>query len=106
MWICIACLTVQFLGAGISKMSGSWSTRFSGWGYPTAFMYVIGALEIIGVVGLFFSKTRKWSAVILIIVMIGAAGTHVLNAEYVRMIHNAVVAGVLLAVISFQTRNS
>jgi putative oxidoreductase len=104
MWTGIACLTVQFLAAGVSKMAGAWASRFSDWGYSMAFMYVIGALEIIGVAGLFFSKTRKWSAAILILIMVGAAITHVLSSEHVRLIHNGVVAGLSFLVIYFDRR--
>jgi len=105
LWISIVCLTVQFLAAGVSKLSGAWTSRFSTWGYSTTFMYGIGVLEIIGVTGLYFSRTRKWSAVLFIVLMVGAACTHVLNAEAVRVIHNVVVAGLALLVIYFDGRS-
>jgi putative oxidoreductase len=99
-WICIAVLTVQFLGAGITKLLGTWSAKFIDWDYPIALMYTIGLLEIMGVIGLYFSKTRKWSAVLFILVMIGAAYTHVSNGEYQRIIHNGIVAGLSFLVFA------
>lgn len=92
MWLCIGCLAVQFLAAGATKLLGAWSSRFADWGYPYAFAHIIGSLEIIGVIGLFFSRTRKWSTLLFIFIMTGAAYTHISNSEYVRIVHNAVVA--------------
>jgi putative oxidoreductase len=104
MWICIAVLTFQFLGAGMTKLLGSWSVRFSAWGYPLAFMYVIGTLETIGVVGLFFSKTRKWSVMLFIIIMFGAAYTHISSAEFLRVIHNGIMVGISLLVMQLNQK--
>jgi uncharacterized membrane protein YphA (DoxX/SURF4 family) len=101
LWICIACLVVQFLAAGLSKIAGAWVSRFSGWGYSVEFMYGVGVLEIMGVAGLFFSRTRKWSALVFILIMIGAAVTHILNSEYVRVIHNGLVAGGSVLIVIF-----
>lgn len=105
MWICIAILTIQFLGAGVTKLTGAWSSKFAGWGYSTAFMYAIGTIEIIGVVGLFISRTRKWSTVLLILIMAGAAYTHISNLEYGRVIHNAIVAGLSFLVMHLDRKS-
>lgn len=94
-WVCIAALTVQFLAAGITKLLGAWSSRFTSWGYPVSLAYFIGLLEIVGVVSLFTSRARKWSALLLIGIMISAALTHIFAGEYVRVIHNGVI--ILLA---------
>ena len=105
MWICISALTVQFLAAGISKLWGTWSVKFEEWGYPLTFMYVIGSLETIGVVGLFFSKARKWSAMLFILIMIGAAYTHFSSSEYLRIIHTGLVVGFLFLVIELNRKS-
>ena len=99
MWICIAVLTLQFLGAGITKLTGSWTARFAGWGYSSAFMYVVGVLEVLGVAGLYIPKYRKWSAMLFILIMFGAAYTHISNSENPRLIHNAIMAGISLLII-------
>lgn len=99
MWICIALLTVQFLAAGIGKFSGAWTIKFAGWGYPIIFMYLIGLLELAGTVGLYLGKTRKWSALLLILIMVGAVCTHAYSTEYLRIIHNLIVAGLGFVVI-------
>ena len=99
MWICISLLTLQFLAAGIGKFLGAWSTKFTEWGYSLAFMYIIGLLELTGVAGLFLRTTRKWSALLLILIMVGAAYTHVSNTDYLRIIHNVTIAGLALLII-------
>jgi uncharacterized membrane protein YphA (DoxX/SURF4 family) len=100
MWICISLLTVQFGSAGLSKFLGDgWSSKFDEWGYPMALAYVVGALEIAAVVSLFFSRTRKWSSVVLMLIMLGAAYTHLSNSEPLRLIHNAVLGGIAFLVM-------
>jgi putative oxidoreductase len=99
MWICIALLTLQFLAAGLGKFLGAWSSKFDGWGYPLMFMYIIGLFELTGVAGLYLSITRKWSALLLILIMIGAAYTHISSTEYLRIIHNVIIAGIASLVI-------
>ena len=99
MWICIAVLSLQFLAAGSGKILGSWAGKFSDWGYPIWFMYLIGLLEIVGLAGLYHSRTRKWSAAILILIMAGAAYTHLTNQEYPRIIHNAIIGGISALVL-------
>jgi uncharacterized membrane protein YphA (DoxX/SURF4 family) len=99
MWICISLLTLQFLGAGVTKLLGGWSSKFIAWGYSSTFVYTIGSLEIIGVVGLFLPKARKWSAILLTFIMVGAAYTHLSYSEPVRVVHNGIITGLLLLVI-------
>ena len=42
-------------------------------------MYFIGAAEVAGAIGLFVERTAFYAAVCLGILMIGAAGTHLMN---------------------------
>lgn len=72
-------LAIAFLGAGSMKLIGGMVEGFEGYGYPGWFSYFIGACEIAGAIGLFIRKTAVYAASGLLIVMIGAVGTHILN---------------------------
>jgi hypothetical protein len=48
---------------------------FRTWGYPDHFYLVIGAIEVIGGVGLLLPRTASVSGIVLAAVMIGAAIT-------------------------------
>lgn len=54
-------------------------------------IYAASALEIAAVIGLVFDTTKKWSTILFISIMIGAAYTHIANAEYARVIYNGIV---------------
>lgn len=82
-WVIAVLLSLAFLMAGISKLTGDHELvlNFQNWGFPIAFMYVVGALEITGAIGLLIKKLRGLAAVGLIFLMMGAIGTHILNSE-------------------------
>ena len=98
MWILIGLLALQFTSAGLPKFTGSWDTKFADWGYPSFFVYLIGLVEIVGIIGLFIRKTRKWAVIALMLTMIGAAITHALNDEASRLIHNFILIALLVSV--------
>jgi uncharacterized membrane protein YphA (DoxX/SURF4 family) len=52
---------------------------FRTWGYPDGFYLVIGAVEVIGGIALLIPRLASYSAIMLAIVMIGAAATQVLR---------------------------
>jgi uncharacterized membrane protein YphA (DoxX/SURF4 family) len=95
MWSFITLMAVQFLAAGVGKITGDWNNMFIRWGYSTSFAYIIGFIEVAAVVGLFVPKTRKWAVLVLIITMIGAVYTHIMNTEYSRIIHNMILFVIL-----------
>lgn len=82
-WIITALLVFGFIFSGYLKVTGNpeMVNGFKQWGYPWFFMYVIGVAELISAVGLPFRKARPWAALTLIIIMIGAIGTHLLHDE-------------------------
>lgn len=95
MWICIVLLALQFLAASAGKLTGAAEENFIRWGYSTVFMYIIGVLEFFCAIGLFFPGFRKRAALGIIVIMAGAAYTHLTHDEGIRVIHNAIL--VLLA---------
>ena len=76
-WFLVA---VEFLGmgaAGYSKFGNpeGWMSMFEGWGYPPAFALVIGGLEMLGASLLWVPSLAAYSALGLIVIMVGAVGT-------------------------------
>jgi uncharacterized membrane protein YphA (DoxX/SURF4 family) len=59
--------------AGAAKfVTGMWQPLFAGWGYPPRFVAVVGAIEILGCVGLFVPRAAFYAAVSLALIMLGA----------------------------------
>ena len=67
------------LKAGIVKLIAHESQviSFARWGYPDWFMYLIGGLEVAGVIGLFIPKLRSLAIFGIIGIMLGAMYTHI-----------------------------
>jgi uncharacterized membrane protein YphA (DoxX/SURF4 family) len=82
-WILQVLLALLFAVQGLVKLMGSpsWIARFNRWGYPQYFYLVVGAAELAGAVLLLIPKLAKFGVLLLAVVMIGAAGTHVLHHE-------------------------
>ncbi|MCW5909682.1 MAG: DoxX family protein [Cyclobacteriaceae bacterium] len=98
-WICASLLALQFLGAGIGKLKVSSLERWHYWGYSDGFMHLIGVLEMLGAIGILIPKLRKWAAIGLIGIMLGAAYTHLAHDEISRLLHVAIVTLVACLVI-------
>jgi len=97
MWLFVSMMALQFIAASIGKFMGAWTNMFIEWGYPVPFMYLVGILEVVAVIGLFVSKFRKWAVLLLLVIMLGAMFTHLMNGEYPRLIHNSIIIGLLSA---------
>ena len=103
-WACAILLAAVFVFAGVSKLEGPsatrWTERFVHWGYPANAQYVIGVLEILGGLGVLIPKWRRASAATLVVLMIGALGTHAMNAEFPRLIPPLVLGGLAFLMYS------
>lgn len=55
---------------------------FARWGYPPAFMYVTGTLEVLGAIGLLIPRLSSLASLCLAALMLGAIGTHLLHGEW------------------------
>ena len=99
-WVGQVLMGLIFILAGIGKLTGGVpvETRFMEWGYPGDFRFVVGTVEFLCGIALFIPRTARYAAFILIGVMIGAFFTHVINAEYGRLIINVAYASVLFGV--------
>ena len=108
LWACAIFLAAAFVFAGISKLEGPsalrWGERFVHWGYPANAHYVVGVLEILGGLGVLIPTWRRAAAATLVVLMIGALGTHAVNAEFSRLIPPLVLGGLALLVYSARPR--
>ena len=109
-WACAIFVAGAFVFAGILKLEGPsairWSERFVHWGYPANAHYVVGVLEILGGLGVLIPKWRRAAAAILVALMIGALGTHAVNAEFPRLIPPLVLGGLASLLYSARPRPS
>jgi putative oxidoreductase len=87
-WVLQFLLAALFTIQGIVKLNASpaWIARFRGWGYPDHFYLVVGLAELLA----------KFSALLLVVVMVGATATHVLHRE-----PQVITTLVLLALLAF-----
>jgi uncharacterized membrane protein YphA (DoxX/SURF4 family) len=103
LWIASGLLAVVMVGPGVQKFTSPvWERMFRAWGYPDGFYLVIGAIEVIGGVGLLIPRVAAYSAAMLSVVMIGAAITQISQGG--RSGVGEIVFAVLLAVIAFARR--
>ncbi len=81
-WVLTVITAGLFLLSALPKffMPG-WVSRFSAWGYPEWFLYVIAVLEAAGAVGLLIPRIAPYAAGGLIVIMLGAMYTHLTHGE-------------------------
>lgn len=91
-------LVVLFLAAGAAKLAGSeaLAARFAEWGYPAWMMRAVGVVEVAGAL-LLLSRRLVTGAGLLVLVMLGAIGTHVTAGEWLAVL--APVAVLVLIVV-------
>lgn len=98
LWTLSMIAAVVFALAGIAKLIGLMTEQFIAWGYSPSFAVVVGVLEILGALGLLLPRMAGWSALGLMILMLGAGATHVVNQEELAVIAPALMF-VLLGVV-------
>jgi uncharacterized membrane protein YphA (DoxX/SURF4 family) len=79
LWIVSFFLVWVFVRQGVAKFSDTsgWARAFRIWHFPVWFRVLIGILEVTACVLLLTRRTAFAGALIIIVVMIGAMGTHV-----------------------------
>ena len=96
-------LALVFVAVGVSKLRGAsamgWAERFEHWGYPPTLSYVVGILEILAGLGVLIPRWRRASSLTLATLMAGALYTHVVNAEFPRVIPPLVLGGLALLIL-------
>lgn len=97
---------LAFLAAGGQKLAGSESLKkdFRRFGYPVWFMYLTGALEVMGAVGMFVGVfvpvLGALAGLLLLGVMTGAVASHIRVGDPVKNVVPASVLGVLALAVS------
>jgi putative oxidoreductase len=96
-WAGAIFLAVIFVVAGLSKLEGAaamrWAGRFAAWGYPANAHYVVGLFEIVGGLAVLVPRLRGAASLILAALMAGALCTHVMHAEFPRVLPPLVLGG-------------
>ena len=107
-WAGAIFLAVAFVAVGASKLGGAsamrWTERVAGWGYPANAQYFIGVLEILGGIGVLIPRWRLTASLTLAALMLGALCTHLVHAEFPRVIPPLVLGG--LAFLMYWLRRS
>jgi uncharacterized membrane protein YphA (DoxX/SURF4 family) len=77
-------LALIFLASGLAKLASLEFelVAFERWGYSIWFMYLIGAVEVVGGLGLLMHRFSAAAGAALAIMMIGAIATHVIHSEW------------------------
>ncbi len=76
---------------------------FRHWGFPDKFYLVIGVLELLGAIGLLIPWIAGYAASGLILLMIGAAATHLINGEGLQVLRPLIFI-VFLALVVYMRR--
>ncbi len=100
-------LGLLFTAAGTTKLLGlPWQVEnFARWGFPNWFMYVTGAVEVVGGLLLLVPRTRAFGVALMLPTMICAVLTHIQAGEAPRAIP-ATVFLVVLSLIAIQMRRA
>ena len=72
---------------------------FRGWGFPDRFYLVIGVLEFLGAIGLLIPRVAGYAASGLIVIMIGATLTHLVNGEGLQILRPLIFMLLLAAIV-------
>ena len=81
MWIPAFLLLLIFVPQGWNKFSDTsgWAIAFRHWGYPDWFRVTIGVIELTAALLLLWGRTAWAGAGLIICVMLGAMGTHIVK---------------------------
>jgi putative oxidoreductase len=106
-WLMTLMLVYVFGTQGFSKFSDSsgWARAFASWGYPVWFRVLIGVMEVGAAALLLWPRTAPMGAVLIIMVMLGGMGTHVVK-DHGRHMQSEVMPIVFSSVILFARRRS
>ena len=81
-WLLQVLLALLMAGPGWQKFTSPvWERMFRAWGYPDGFYLLIGAVEVVGGILLLVPRVTSYSAMVLAVVMAGAAATQILSGS-------------------------
>ena len=97
-WLVAAYFANMYFNMGWVKFDpdGFWTGAFERWGYPVWLRYGVGVIEVLGGVLLLVPWISSYAALSVVIVMIGALVTRMLDAHWVDVTYiSAYIAGLL-----------
>lgn len=94
-WVVAVPVALLFGLTGLAKLGGAAGQMFIDWGYPAWFAYVIGAVEAFGALLLLIPQTMRGGVYLLTVVMVGAALTHIINAEGLAVLRPTIFAAAM-----------
>ena len=99
-WFLQVIMGLEFILAGQAKFTRAevWQRQFREWGYPDHVYLIIGGLELLGAVLIFFPKLASKAAIGLGVIMIGAVVTHGIYGEWSRVMVTLILAALLFVV--------
>ena len=100
-WALCLLVGAAFVAAGANKLGdpATAGEAFAHIGLPAWLAVFIGACEVAGGIGLWIPRLSTWAASGLVIIMIGAAWSHLANDPFADALP-ALVLGVLCALIA------
>jgi uncharacterized membrane protein YphA (DoxX/SURF4 family) len=101
-WVLRGLLACAFLGAGGAKLAGNagMAANFARWGFPRWFMTCVGAAEVLGGLGLAVPAAANAAAAGLVLLMVGAAATHLRHREYAASVPALALLALLGALLA------
>ena len=87
LWTPTVLMALLFILQGIMKLQpGSpWPEMFANWGYPAGSHLVVGVVELLAGIALLIPRSAAYAAATLSVVMLGAAATHLIHAEWISV---------------------
>jgi putative oxidoreductase len=96
--VLVVLIALAYTASAAAKLTGAAIPMFAHWGYPAWFATLIGALELIGAVGLLIPRTTRYAVLWLTVIMFGAAYTHLANHEGIQVLRPVIFLAVLWAI--------
>jgi uncharacterized membrane protein YphA (DoxX/SURF4 family) len=104
-------LAVSFVVGAVTKFRPGesffgppYSEKFFDWGYPAWFRFVVGSGEFLGAVLLIVPRRRFLGAALLVVILVGAVGTHIANQDRLAKSAAAPVVLALTGIAAWATR--
>ncbi len=105
LWVLQVLLAALFLMSCMTKLTSHPGAvaMFENYGYPDNFYLLVGAIELLGAICLLIPKVAGYGASALIVIMIGASLTHLVNDEVPQVLFTGTLM-ILLAVVGWVRR--
>ena len=105
LWVLQILLAALFLMSSIPKLTSHPRAveMFENYGYPDNFYLLVGAIELLGAFCLLIPKVAGYGASALMVIMIGASLTHLVNVEVPRVLLTGTLM-ILLALVGWVRR--